>query len=336
MAFYYYHVDDDVELTFDDFLNNNIDVSTVAHILETCRVRIGKSAVTNEESRARALREFLDGADVLEYLWLCDSAEKQLKMRTCARQLRGMLNPTRFQWQWVNSDDMVMSMSPNTRFPDEESCKADAWEHAPAKSTHAKLWIVGLTGNGSEIGAVYEHYLVPEDDKLEVVMCRELGDDVRMEVLKEADQYSVDIRRWTLASNKRLIPTKKGIRLSLQCFVRLMWMRDQTQDMLEKVKSGAKIDERILVGRAIYLKFNSPFINIHLREYYQDEDVIKPGCRGIILKLVQWEKLLTASNMMHLIIPGFSEMTPCYMNDDHNNQEGALACRNCNFFSELD
>ena len=351
-------VDDQLSayVTYDDLVDNNIDIKTIAQLLETVRITLKKGKITTEEARVKALVQYLAGADVGDYLWLCDRAEG-LKMKSWAFQLRRLLKPKRFQWRWVNDDGEEMSMSPHSRFPDEESCKADAWAHAPDASTQAKLWIVAFLRKGDEIGTVFEDGLKPEKRKQEVddgplkkkqkaefkpkityelMMSRELGDDVRMEVFKQGDEYSIDIRRWTLDEHQKLKPTKKGLRLSLQCFIRLLRLRDDAQDMINKMKAGEHVDERVLVGGPVYMKINSPFITIHLREYYLDEEEkkIKPGRRGIILKMRQWQQMLAAAAVMDAAIPGFSRMTPCYAETDHSNQEGMLACTICNYFRD--
>ena len=162
---------------------------------------------------------------------------------------------------------------------------------------------------------------------------RSLGNDVYLEILQKNDDYFLDLRKWT-KSGEKLIPTTKGIRMSLECFVRLVRLRDVSQEFLDKVKTGAEVHEKLLVGGPIFIKIDSPFITIHIREYYVDnERKMRPGKKGIILKSREWNQLLQiVSQDMDGVIPGFSSMTPCYNSVDHSNLEGMMNCQVCNYF----
>lgn len=129
-------------------------------------------------------------------------------------------------------------------------------------------------------------------------------------------------------------PTRKGIRMSVDCFVRLMRMEMLLQNLLDKMKAGEQVHERLTVGGPLFLKLDSPFLTIHLREYYKDDkDELRPARAGIVLKLRHWQKIIKlAGKELDAVIPNFSEMKPCYMENDHSNQEGMLNCFMCNYF----
>ena len=51
-----------------------------------------------------------------------------------------------------------------------------------------------------------------------------LGSDVYLEVLQKTDEYFLELRKWN-KSGEKLIPSTKGIRMSLECFFRLVRLR---------------------------------------------------------------------------------------------------------------
>ena len=161
-----------------------------------------------------------------------------------------------------------------------------------------------------------------------------LGDALIMQIFLQNDVFTIDLRQWETDCNGKLVPTKKGIQLSLQTFIRLLWLKGTVQNAIEDISAGHYIKEKLLVGGPVFMELNSPYPTVYLREYVSQGGKIKPGWRGIFVKHKQWQKILEISKTLDSIISGFSSMQPCFFNCDHANQEGALACSTCNYFCE--
>lgn len=309
------------------------------------------------ENQAEVLSEFIEASTVGDFVYLCNLAES-LRLKTLAFQLRKLLNPKRFGWEWqsVRTGDVLLKSS-HTSFLNEYGCKLDGLKHRfhLNSSTDVTLIVTAYYTNGKPIGKVNEvkdgetQTVVPGKRKAatkveaseckrkmtyELKLSENLGDDVIMQVFLQNNEYTVDLRRWAPDKNKKLQPTKKGIRLSLQCFIRLVWMRERVQQFLDQMKAGHRIDEKLLVGGPVFVKLNSPFLTVHLREYYAEGNKLKPGSKGIIIKLRHWQKILDIAQDMDRVVPEFNSMKPCSFDGDHANQEGMLNCTICNYFGD--
>jgi len=313
--------------------------------------------VPTDEGDATPVNHFIDISDVGDLVYLCNVAEEAEK-KTLALNLRRLLKTERFGWQWTSVyTGEVLLKSSHTRFVNEYSCKTDAWKHRfdINSGTDVILNIIAYCSNGTAIGKVVEvqdadtQTVVPGKRKLqphdasqkkqkityEAKLYENLGDDLIMQVFLQDADYTIDLRHWAPDKNDELKPTKKGIRLSLQQFVRLVWMQKQVQKFLDKMKAGEYIDEKLLVGGPVFMKLISPFLTIHIREFYADGTKLKPGWKGIIMRLRQWQKMLTlAKDKLEAVIPNFSQMKPCSFDTDHSNQEGMLNCPTCNYFDD--
>lgn len=343
-------------LCYRDLEKDNIDIEALASALSELR---GVKKPITEAEKKKELVKFIDEADVQDYIWLCNMLERYLAMSQLASDLRKLLKPTQFGWEWVKGDWKteglnILLKSSHCHFRSEESCKLDGLRHAADDviTPDARLCVTAYFSNGDEFGTVQEvksagvqtvsrktKRLGSEETKRKKIKydCRyseDLGDDVRMQIFLQENDYSVDIRKWATVEGQKTA-TRKGIRMSLGCFVRLVWLQDTVQDRLDKIKSGEKVDEKILVGGPVFIQMSSPFLTVHVREFYTNgENKIKPGRRGIVMKLRQWQKMLTLARELDDVIPQFSEMKPCYYDTDHANQEGMMSCSTCSYFDE--
>ena len=162
-----------------------------------------------------------------------------------------------------------------------------------------------------------------------------LLDDVKLEVVEKAGITWIDIRHWGKYKD-RLIPTKKGIRLPLHRFARLLWLQDQVADAMKDMKDGKRVDKSLLVGGGVRLLLCSPFRTVHIREYYRRYSKATQGHKGLILGYKQWLGLLHVAKkdaMFKMIVPHFKHITPCYTHADHRSHKTARSCAECNFFT---
>ena len=159
-----------------------------------------------------------------------------------------------------------------------------------------------------------------------------LPNRIRFQVIEDGDkQISVDISKYRTGTNV----TTAGLRLPLQRFVRLVRKNRQVDEWLNDVRNGKRINESVLVGGPVILRVTGPVALIKLREYYIEDNRIKPG-NGSVLTSAHWRAIiaLVEDGILEREIPGFSALKPCYLDDDHANLLGCLWCSECNFFPD--
>lgn len=92
-----------------------------------------------------------------------------------------------------------------------------------------------------------------------------------------------------------------------------------------EVKYGAHI------GGGHYVSVTTGFQCVDLRKWYvpYGQTETKPTKKGIALRLGEWEKMRSLIETINSDHPNLGTALPCYMQDDHLNQLGALACHEC-------
>ena len=161
----------------------------------------------------------------------------------------------------------------------------------------------------------------------------ELGRNMRAESTEFQNELRVDIRQWN--GHHR---TKKGLSLKLQRWSRLLANTELITEMIRCVRQGENPkEERIHIGGMLHVSAALPFHCLHLREWFRPKDLpknselLRPGSKGITLTFTQWEKLIVEAKNFDITIPN-----PCIMDDDHQNQLGALQCKECNPYDYSD
>ena len=59
------------------------------------------------------------------------------------------------------------------------------------------------------------------------------------------------------------------------------------------------------------------------------QNEIKPTRSGIALRLREWIEMRNIVETVNSDYPALGTALPCYLQDDHQNQLGALDCRKC-------
>ncbi len=289
--------------------------------------------------------------------------------KAVAFNLRRALDPENFGWQWMEGETVLEES--HHQFHTELGCSLDGQRSKSMLKTGnpEKMKLIAYTSYDKLIGTVREarevsrqtigkrpspppdHHQPPppmkrqkhEDAEGGVYTTRfsqSLDGDVIMEALEKDGQISIDVRRWyKRSSDGELQPSRKGIRLSLERFVRLMWLQEQVSVIMDDIKAGERVDKSLIVGGAVRLQMSAPFWTVHIREYYRKSDEVFPGRNGIVLKYGQWFKLLhlsQADGHLESAVPEIKNVRPCYTHDDHQNVEGALACGECGFFTDAE
>ena len=71
-----------------------------------------------------------------------------------------------------------------------------------------------------------------------------------------------------------------------------------------------------------------------LRQFYvlYGDTEIKPTRKGIALRLAEWDQMNKVMELVNTAYTALANATPCYFANDHQNQLGALHCKECNPF----
>jgi len=88
------------------------------------------------------------------------------------------------------------------------------------------------------------------------------------------------------------------------------------------------------IGGGYYVSVNSGFYCVDVRKFYMpyNEKEVKPTRKGVALRLNEWARMKTIVETINSTYPSLGTAIPCYYQDDHNNQVGALECFECNPF----
>lgn len=142
-------------------------------------------------------------------------------------------------------------------------------------------------------------------------------------------QAQVDIRRWVPNGTCKIVPTQKGISLSLVRWVQLVEHEELITRLLQKIRSGGMVDKKIQIGGPVMVNLCSPFCTLNLRTYEKDSESgeLKPTSEGIVLREFEFKALMEHGNDIKEKMPDIAKTYPCYL--DHDNQEAMLMCSEC-------
>jgi len=75
---------------------------------------------------------------------------------------------------------------------------------------------------------------------------------------------------------------------------------------------------------------------VDFRQFYMPygKTKVKPTRNSIALRLTEWEQMKKVVELINNAYPALAGAIPCYFEDDHQNQLGALDCKECNPFMQ--
>lgn len=268
--------------------------------------------------------------------------------------LRRALDSANFTWQWLDGENVIEKSQQH--FPTEMACTLDGWKNRPVVKMckPGKLLIINHTPKNKLIGVVNEvaadwlqHREPPCSifKQNEVKQQKTVGSgfktlfsnmvgNVKIAVAENGDHVGIDIRFWR-NYNHGLIPTKKGVHLIPDRFVRLMWLQDQVADAMKDIEDGKVVSRSLHVGGGVRLLMCSPFRTVKIHEYRRYYKTYKEK-NGITLTYEQWLGLLQIAHNdaeLEKILPHLKYMTPCYTKNCHQYHDYARFCSECNFFT---
>ena len=135
-----------------------------------------------------------------------------------------------------------------------------------------------------------------------------------------------DIREWQSG-----YPTKKGVSLPTLRWVALAFATDLVDQAIKDVTGQKDVDFEYHLGKNVYVSVKSPYRLVDIRQRFVDaEGVLRPTKRGLKLKLQTWTSLKAAIQEIKEAVPETSVILPCFLDDDHQNQQGYINCPECN------
>ena len=154
-----------------------------------------------------------------------------------------------------------------------------------------------------------------------------LGENLHLQVLHSRGEKRIDIRKWDNARN----PTKNGVSLTLQRFVRMLRFEHEVLNDFGAIKVGTKLDVQRHIGGPLMLSINGKYKNAQLSEWYipSTEQKPRPSYKGLSLSHGNWLQIMGLVPELMRNVSDLATTYPCFLHDDHQNQQGALRCREC-------
>jgi hypothetical protein len=105
-------------------------------------------------------------------------------------------------------------------------------------------------------------------------------------------------------------------------------------DNVAKLEQGRQdVKLKLHIGAGWYVSVTSGFLCVDVRKFYLQPGVgERPTRSGIALRLPEWRRLQQIIGDIKVKSPKLAEAQPCWTGEDHFNQEGAMACNECNPF----
>lgn len=153
----------------------------------------------------------------------------------------------------------------------------------------------------------------------------DLGNNRYVQATEWKDQIRIDVREWEMKD--KLIPTKKGISLSLQRWKLLVDSLEFLDRSLDEQK-----DYKSHLGGNVYASIQANNNCINIRQFWlpPNQTEIVPTKKGICLRSSEYAKLKAAASMIGDFVPELNAVVPCPYSSDHMNQLGFLRCPECN------
>ena len=147
------------------------------------------------------------------------------------------------------------------------------------------------------------------------------------------DELMIHIREYD-EGNGQMYPTKKGVsftKVRWSMFIRRIEDMERIVDLL---KANQPVDYYQHIGGRYYVTITKEYRCLNIRRYFMPPNAAKeiPTRSGIALKLTEWDSLLLKIRELQEHLPELKLAKPCYSSLDHSNQQGYLACIECNPF----
>jgi len=103
---------------------------------------------------------------------------------------------------------------------------------------------------------------------------------------------------------------------------------------MKSLIADKSVSYKCSIGGGYYVSITSGFYCVDIRKFFVPfgQTEIKPTRRGLAVRLREWSNWKKIIDTINSTYPSLGTALPCYLGDDHQNQIGALECRECNPF----
>jgi len=152
-----------------------------------------------------------------------------------------------------------------------------------------------------------------------------IGVNRYVSVKKQEGELNITVAETNSEFKTVTFPAKRWINLTI--FI------EEIDESVNKLMMKQNVDMKLAIGGKFYVSVTTGFFCVDIREwYYHPTNGIRPTKRGIALRLSEWHMLKDVIQQIFVKYPTLVSTTPCYCHPDHQNQEGAHACSECNPF----
>ena len=113
------------------------------------------------------------------------------------------------------------------------------------------------------------------------------------------------------------------------------YFSDISDSVTKLLQKEEDVKLQLHIGGGWYVSVTSGYWCVDIRKFYFLPGVgVKPTKNGIALRLHEWGRLKDVIGEIKEKNPKLAEAQPCWTGADHFNQEGAIACKECNPFGD--
>ncbi len=160
----------------------------------------------------------------------------------------------------------------------------------------------------------------------------DIGNDRYLVVHKYKGMTYISLRqfKWYVGSTK-LYATEKGITLTVDNWLDLKMAFEDISKELSRLNGTEKVDYRQHIGKNVFVSVTTGWNFVDIRKWWMlDGEKLQPKRKGISLTPDEWQKVTQLAETLHKVVPELAYAIPCGMREDHQNQQGMLACAHCN------
>ena len=157
-----------------------------------------------------------------------------------------------------------------------------------------------------------------------------LGKSIYVVASEFKNQVYIHVRYY---DEEKLFPTQKGIGLTLRRWNELKLALPHILENVGKYDSGNEdVFYRHHLGGNVYVSITQGFPRVDLRKFWIPEGAsdVCPTRKGISLGFQEFKALVETVPVVDGYVPELHAVVPCWSEDDHQNQIGALRCQECN------
>ena len=146
-----------------------------------------------------------------------------------------------------------------------------------------------------------------------------------------------DKRYLVLKKNEIKLFEDKSIKVATFTYPRWasfrLYFDDIDEAVIQLVAKDQDVKLKLSIGGGWYVSVTSGYWCVDIRKFYWLPGVgERPTKVGLALRLSEWAKLKEIVREIADKHPDIATAKPCWMGEDHQNQEGAINCSECNPF----